>query len=74
MCTVLFPSKLGECQTWTAVVALKPAYVKHRVKRVLVTFGVARGEQCIFKSIRAERATEMAKEGHSIGEILGAGE
>ena len=51
----------------------RPAYVLTRVHQVLVTLGIAAGKDFSFKSIRAGRATEMAKEGSTIAEILMAG-
>ena len=52
----------------------RPAYVLARVRQVLITLGIAAGKDFSFKSIRAGRATEMAKEGSTIADILMAGE
>ena len=41
---------------------------------MLITLGIAAGKDFSFKSIRAGRATEMAKEGSTIADILMAGE
>ena len=53
---------------------LTPNQALHQIKRVLLLLGVPDGNFMAWKAVRAGRATSMAAEGLTLGEILEGGE